>query len=215
MKNLAEGQSNPFTLINVVLLIVGLVITGIALHRIAPFSFDKRFWWQTGPLILMLAIAFWLIQQARQSGQFAAAANVTVRITSGMYLMLILLFMVMGVSGIVTRLYQPQIEGLIARSPIVAGLLGGFLIPSPNTVSPMIARLWPNANIRTGVMYFALANSILSITLFQLRVGGFPKGSIIPHEIYATGLAMSIFMIIIVRPAMYVGDWMLKMWNSF
>ncbi|MDD5318522.1 MAG: hypothetical protein PHF79_01730 [Candidatus Pacebacteria bacterium] len=202
---------SPF---NLFLFFVSLIGLATALWRMFPLQFSKSFWWSNGPLVLMLVTGVVLIYMSGKPHQFTVAMRAVIGTSSRMLPMMILLFAVMGLSGVVTDLYFHQIVTKFQDHPRLISVLSCFVIPTPNSMSPVIDRLWKVESLQRYIMYFSMVTTLLSFCLLQLRIVGFSPGSPIPAQIYSTGVAVAIMLYPQMAIAMKLGNLILQGWTK-
>jgi hypothetical protein len=198
----------------VALIVGGTVLLAIGLYRTVPLKFDRYFYLQNGPLaaILALACAIFFLGRARPEGSIAEWSTVTLGLAGRFLPLIILLCLVMGVGGILSRVYSDEIVSFLNRHHLLAPLAGSFLAPSPNTMVPLIEKLWDNRAFRPMFLYFLQAASLASLPLFMLRQLGF-SNSEISIKMYLTGCIVAIVYFPFMRPVCAAADWIYEWWK--
>ncbi len=182
---------STLTPFNFGLVIAGLIIMMVGLHRISPFKLDKAFWIQNGPLVVILAIAFYFFRLANMANGFTNWAGAAVGLSSRFVPLMVLLILVMSIGSIVMKVYDKQVERLLIESPTAVPLVGTFIMPTPSAGAPIVERLWGNKELRPMFLYFLQAASLASIPLFMMRRMGI-HSSEITSKMYITGFIMAV-----------------------
>lgn len=143
------------------------------MYRTVPLKFDKIFWWQNGPLLLILALGALLLIARGSPGAGPRLGLMTINYAGRFLPMMMLLCVIMSEGGVLATAYDKEILNFLTNHETIAPLAGSFVAPTPSAIIGVIEKFWKDDRYTANFLYFLNAASIGSLPLFMLRSAGF------------------------------------------
>jgi len=202
------------------LVIIGAIVMMIGLFRITPPHFNKSFILMNGPLVLMLIVATVIAARSHTDGIYTEWLGSALAVASRFIPLLTALFLVMGIGGILARIYQTEIQSFILAHRVTGPVIAALLTPTSNSLIPIVEKTWAiEPSLRPMCVYYLQASALMGVPLFMLRQMGFSENTGIAPRMYIAGCIMAVctlpFSSMIYKFADLICSFCSKIWPTF
>ena len=187
-------MKNQGIAINLVIILTGLIITGIGLYRQVPLQINSMFFKQHGPIWITALLLSIYLATTHGAQALQAAGNATLRASAGFAPTMAGFFIVMGLMGVVVNYNRQTIIRFMTTHGYYGSLLSSLVLASPTAIAPEMKNLWQSTPaIRPVLIHLFNTCSLLSVPLFYIRTLGMDPG--MQWRLYLSSACMCVLQI--------------------